>query len=100
MKLFKNGRKLKLIHRGSKDSLNKNKFHQNVDGNGPYVFLIKSGVYIFGGCTDILIPTSRFHKGNGNSFIFNLKKNKKFSIFKNIDTLREFESVIDFSEDE
>ena len=53
MKLFKNGNKLKLIHRASKDSLKKNRFHQNVDGKGPYVFLIKSGVYIFGGYTDI-----------------------------------------------
>ena len=53
LKILKNGCKLNLIHRGSRDSLKEKKFHEKIEGKGPYVFLIKSDNHIFGGYTEI-----------------------------------------------
>jgi hypothetical protein len=45
-----------ILHKGSRDSFEKIKFHSNVNGKHPYVFLIKSEKSIFGGYTDLKIP--------------------------------------------
>ncbi len=71
LKLFRKSSKLILIHRGSRDSFEKKKFHENIHGKGPYVFLIKSEKNIFGGYTDLKIPTDSGCE-KGNSFLFKL----------------------------
>ncbi len=45
LKILKNGCKLNLIHRRSRDSLKEKKFHEKIEGNGPYMGIIKNYHY-------------------------------------------------------
>jgi hypothetical protein len=76
-----------LLHRGSRDSFQFDKFHLNVDGKGAHVTIVKSNNNIFGGYSDISLESKiyGYKEGNGNSFLFKLNQSKSFIVLKCID---------------
>ena len=48
-----------MLHRGSRDSFEFDKFHWNVDGKGAHITIVKSNNYIFGGYTDISLGSGK-----------------------------------------